>query len=221
MRSSSSARTDREASIEANEFVWDDEGATGSHRYLAPAICERLDSARARAVLDLGCGNGALTAVIAAHGYEMAGCDASTSGIDKARRRLPGATLFLHELGADLPVEHVGRYDAVVSAEVVEHLLLPRKLMRNAFAALKPGGEFIATTPYHGYVKNLLIALTNGFDDHWHPLRDYGHIKFFSRHTFMRLFAETGFSDIRYATAGRVPAVACSMVVSGKKPLTP
>src|SRR5262249_47283797 len=160
---------------------------------------------------DLGCGNGALTARLAQAGYEIAGCDASASGLERARAALPGATFFRHDLGAELPAAHLGRYDAVVSAEVVEHLLLPRKLLDNALGALKPGGIFVATTPYHGYLKNLLIAVTNKFDDHWHPLRDYGHVKFFSKRTFLRLFAEAGFEHVTYETAGRVPAIACSM----------
>jgi len=216
--SSSTAKTDRESSIDATEFVWDGGGETGAHRYLAAPICARLAAARARTVLDLGCGNGALTARLAARGYDVAACDYSLSGLQKAREALPSAVLFRHDLGADLPASHVGRYDAVVSSEVIEHLLLPRKLMRSAFAALRPGGVFIATTPFHGYLKNLLLALTNKFDDHWHPLRDYGHVKFFSRRTLTRLFEESGFEDLRYSAAGRVPPVACSMVISGTKP---
>jgi 2-polyprenyl-3-methyl-5-hydroxy-6-metoxy-1,4-benzoquinol methylase len=218
MSKASSAKTDRELSIVADEFVWDEPGETSAHRYLRPAIGARLAAASARNVLDLGCGNGAMTAALVAAGFNMVGCDASMSGIEKARTRLPGTTFFLHDVSAELPRPHVGKYDAVVSTEVIEHLLLPRKLLISALAALKPGGMFVATTPYHGYLKNLLLALTNKFDEHWHPLRDYGHVKFFSRRTLTQLFAESGFQDIRYATAGRIPVVAASMVVSGRKP---
>jgi 2-polyprenyl-6-hydroxyphenyl methylase/3-demethylubiquinone-9 3-methyltransferase len=35
------------------------------------------------------------------------------------------------------------------------------------------------TTPYHGYVKNLALAVTGQLDRHWQPWRDGGHIKFF------------------------------------------
>jgi 2-polyprenyl-6-hydroxyphenyl methylase/3-demethylubiquinone-9 3-methyltransferase len=216
--SSSTAKTDREASIEATEFVWDGSGETGAHRYLAAPICARLAASRARTVLDLGCGNGAMAARLAAQGYEVAGCDYSLSGLEKAREALPSAILFRHDLGAELPARHIGRYDAVVSSEVIEHLLLPRRLMQNAFAALKPGGVLVVTTPFHGYLKNLLLALTNKFDDHWHPLRDYGHVKFFSKRTLTQLFEESGFESLRYSAAGRLPPVACSMVISGMKP---
>src|SRR5262249_23315010 len=108
--SSSTAKTDRESSIDATEFVWDGSGETGAHRYLAAPICARLAAAHARTVLDLGCGNGAMTARLAARGYDVAGCDYSLSGLDKAREALPGALLFRHDLGADLPASHIGHY---------------------------------------------------------------------------------------------------------------
>jgi 2-polyprenyl-6-hydroxyphenyl methylase/3-demethylubiquinone-9 3-methyltransferase len=74
------------------------------------------------------------------------------------------------------------------------------------------------TTPYHGYLKNLALAVTGSFDQHWAPLRDYGHVKFFSRRTLTQLFEEFGYTDISFRTAGRVPPLAKSMVVTGIKP---
>src|SRR5207244_287039 len=74
-------------------------------------------------------------------------------------------------------------FDSVVSAEVIEHLYTPRDFARGCFAALKPGGKFLCTTPYHGYLKNILICVLNQFDNHFNPLRDGGHIKFWSLKT--------------------------------------
>jgi 2-polyprenyl-6-hydroxyphenyl methylase/3-demethylubiquinone-9 3-methyltransferase len=215
---SSAAKTDRELSIRSDEYVWDDRGDPVAHRYLMGPICGILKSAGARTVLDLGCGNGAMSAHLAVNGYEVSGCDHSESGIQLARSRAPGVEFFRHDVSDALPTTHVGKYDAVVSTEVIEHLLLPRKLMMNAVAGLKPRGLLIVTTPYHGYFKNLALALADRFDEHWHPLRDYGHVKFFSRRTLTQLFVESGFREIHYATAGRVSMFACSMILSGKKP---
>jgi len=102
--------------------------------------------------------------------------------------------------------------------EVIEHLLLPRRLVEAALSALRPGGLVVLTTPYHGYLKNLALALSNGFDAHWHPLRDFGHVKFFSRHTLLALLEEYGLRALRFSTAGRVPLLAKSMIVSGTAP---
>ncbi|MBY0578576.1 MAG: class I SAM-dependent methyltransferase [Burkholderiales bacterium] len=212
------SRTDRDLSVVADEFVWDGEGASEANGFILPAVQRMLALSKARSVLDLGCGNGYCSGFLHEKGYEIAGCDFSKSGIDLAQRQFPGVNFFQQDLSQELHVEHVGKYDAVISTEVIEHLLLPRKLMENAISALRPGGMLIISAPYHGYLKNLALALTDGFDEHWHPLRDYGHVKFFSRKTIVRLFEEFGFKDIRFETVGRIPAFARSMLISGTRP---
>jgi len=209
--------TDRHAAYAAPEFVWDNHAHAAAHRYLAGPVLARLHASGARRVLDLGCGNGAFSALLAREGYETTGVDHSVSGIEIAKSRR-GAAFAQHDLNAPLPEIHVGRYDAVVSLEVIEHLLLPRRLIEVALAALRPGGLLVVSTPYHGYLKNLALALLGAFDSHWHPLRDYGHVKFFSRRTLAALFLEYGLSEPDFSTAGRVPPFAKSMILCAKKP---
>lgn len=211
-------RTDREISITAKEFIWDESGETEANQYLASPIISLLRAFEAKSILDLGCGNGALSGRIGAYGFNVVGCDFSESGINLAKKGFPNIHFFQQDVATGLPREHFGKYDAVISAEVIEHLLLPRKLLANAFAALRPGGLFVLTTPYHGYWKNLTIALMNKFDEHWHPLRDFGHIKFFSKKTILLLFREFGFCNIQFQTVGRIPVLARSMIISGTKP---
>ena len=210
-------KTDRLASIASDEFQWDIDGHTESHRYLAVPVLKSLLGLRASTVLDLGSGNGALSAWLNGHNLKVTGLDHSRTGVELARQQHPDIRFDRHDFADPLPVELVGQFDAVVSVEVIEHLPLPRKLMQNARDALKPGGALILTTPFHGYWKNLALALTGKFDAHWHPLRDYGHIKFFSQATLTQLFSESGFTDIRCATAGRIPPLACSMIMTGRK----
>lgn len=211
-------RTDRTLSSASDEYVWDVAGEPESHSYLLPAVVGELKRLGARRILDLGCGNGYFTARLHQAGYDVTGVDHSSSGIALARREYPGIPFARHDLHDELPAEHVGKYDAVVAVEVIEHLLLPRRLMAAATAALRPGGALVITTPYHGYLKNLAIAMTGKFDEHWAPLRDYGHVKFFSRRTLTQLFAEFGYDDIGFRTAGRIPVLAKSMIVTGIKP---
>ena len=213
------SKTDRELSIVSDEFVWDGSNESEAHQYLAKPIIDILSFSSAKTVLDLGCGNGALSYYVNNEGFDVAGCDFSETGVALAKKQYPNMRFFQQDITNELPDEHVGKYDAVISAEVVEHLLLPRKLMLNANAALKPGGVFVLTTPYHGYWKNLALALSNKFDEHWHPLRDFGHIKFFSRNTITALFEEFEFQNIQFKRVGRIPILACSMVISGTKSL--
>lgn len=105
----------------------------------------------------------------------------------------------------------------MISTEVVEHLLLPRVFAKNCHGLLKPNGLFVVSTPYHGYLKNLLLAASGRMDAHYTALWDYGHIKFWSRRTLRRLLEETGFSVNRFLGTGRVPFFWKSMILVARK----
>lgn len=106
----------------------------------------------------------------------------------------------------------------MVSTEVVEHLYQPRRLVQNAFRLLRPSGYFIVSTPYHGYVKNLALALSGKLDSHFTALWDGGHIKFWSRETLSAMLIEEGFTELRFLGAGRVPYIWKSMILIARKP---
>lgn len=170
-------------------------------------------------VLDIGCGAGVLCAAFQRQGCQVVGVDLSESGIALARQHFPGCRFEL--LGVnELSLDRLGEtpFDIVVSTEVIEHLYAPRLLTRAAFAALKPGGLFVATTPYHGFLKNLAISLSNHWDVHADPLWDGGHVKLFSRKTLFRILEEAGFRDLRFRGVGRLPYLWMSMAVAAHKP---
>jgi 2-polyprenyl-6-hydroxyphenyl methylase/3-demethylubiquinone-9 3-methyltransferase len=77
---------------------------------------------------------------------------------------------------------------------------------------LEPGGTALISTPYHGYWKNLAMAVTGKFDRHVDPLWDYGHIKFWSPKTLTSLLTEAGLSVVTFDRVGRIPPLAKSMI---------
>ena len=165
-------------------------------------------------VLDLGCGNGSLSHQISQHGYEVVGVEDSASGVLFASQNFPECN-FIQSSIYELPYSELeGKFDIVISAEVIEHLLYPRELIRAAKKCLKPGGKLIITTPYHGYWKNLTLALLGKTDRHFSPLWDGGHIKFFSVKTLNQLLAEEGCEEIKFKFAGRLPYLWKSMLCS-------
>ena len=189
-------------------------------RYLWPKVrelCPRLGPGVR--VLDVGCGNGYNAGQYLALGCQVVGIDLSEQGIAVARAThsagrfevLPADGRILENLGAD-------PFDLVVSTEVVEHLYDPRSYVAGCFQALKPGGRFILSTPYHGYLKNLAISLANKWDSHTDPLWDGGHIKLWSRRTLSRLLEGAGFVNLSFRGAGRLPYLWMSMVMSGERP---
>jgi hypothetical protein len=58
----------------------------------------------------------------------------------------------------------VGADSFDVATEVIEHLVRPHNLPGFAKQLLRPGGHLIISTPYHGYLKNSFIALSNKWD---------------------------------------------------------
>lgn len=206
------------------DYPYKDGNTNESHTYLRPALQDFARSLRRGSrIADLGCGNGALTSVLSAANGEVHGIDGSTSGIQWAIQSHANIHFRCGDVTGDLVacgLDH-GSYDAVVAAEVIEHVYAPRRLVRNAFDLLKPGGTVLLTTPYHGYLKNLAIALTGGMDTHFTALWDGGHIKFWSTRTMTRLLQEAGFVDICYSGAGRCPYFWKSMIVKARKPFCP
>ena len=208
------------ANTEYKEYGFASDAESHMHSRFMPrvlALCGPLGP-QVR-VLDVGCGNGFTCGEFLKQGCQVVGIDLSQQGIAIARKAypqgrfevLPADDQLLARLGA-------APFDLVISTEVVEHLYSPRDYAHGCLQALKPGGRFICTTPYHGYLKNLVLSLAGKWDAHANPLWDGGHIKLWSRKTLGRLLTETGFTNLQFRGAGRLPLLWMTMVMSGDKP---
>lgn len=205
------------------EYIWDNV-ATRAHIYNFPrifSIIKELKLPVSSQVLDAGCGSGNLVNKLYKAGYnKVYGVDLSDSGIGLAKKTYPylADNFFNHDLyEIALPGYIPQKYDLVVSAELLEHLYDPKAILKNLYTWLNKGGYLIITVPYHGYLKNFLIALLNRFDGHVESLRAGGHIKFFSKNTLIALLNSEGFRFIRFYGTGRIPYCWKSMVMVAKK----
>jgi 2-polyprenyl-3-methyl-5-hydroxy-6-metoxy-1,4-benzoquinol methylase len=199
------------------EFEWQAEGAGNgeSGEKLTRVFIElvkQLDGVRS--ICDLGCGNGHISGRLAALGYHVTGVDASASGIQIARRAYPGVQFIEALIDRNL---RLGDFDLVVSSDVIEHLYRPSDLLEAAQSLLKPGGRILLCTPYHGYLKNLVLAATGKMDSHFSALHDGGHIKFFSVRTLSRLLTSHGFEDLSFTFYGRAPWLWKNMLCHARK----
>ena len=201
------------------------EPETCAHAYILPVIIKIIRELKLPSdakVLDAGCGGGYLMHELYKRGYKDAwGFDVSESGIKVAKEnyrdisnRFEVHNAYHKGLPRSFPKKD---YDIILSVEVIEHMYSPKEYLKNINFWLKKGGVFIITMPYHGYIKNLSIALLNKFDKHFDPLREGGHIKFFSKNTLYRLFEEAGIRPMKFYGSGRLPFLWKSMIVVGTK----
>lgn len=199
------------------EFDWQNEaagnGASGEKLTgVFVDLVKKLEDVRS--ICDLGCGNGHISGRLAALGYHVTGVDASASGIQIAQRAYPGVEFVNVLIDRHLSL---GQFDLVISSDVIEHLYRPSDLLEAAASQLKPGGQILLGTPYHGYLKNLVLAATGKLDAHFSALHNGGHIKFFSVKTLSKLVRAHGFDDLSFTFYGRAPWLWKNMICHARK----
>ncbi len=206
------------------DYSYRDSDPTWANAYLWPVIQNiireekilRDGSSDVPRAFDLGCGNGATVNMLSHLGFDGVGIDPSESGIMHAREAFPHCQFELASAYDELSGKF-GTFPLVVSLEVIEHCYKPHAFMDTFNSLIQPGGVGIISTPYHGYLKNIALALTNKWDNHLSPLWEGGHIKFFSIKTLGQLLEEAGFEDIRFLRVGRIPMFAKSMIAVVRK----
>ena len=191
-----------------------------AHAILLPTVLNIIESLNLkgpeRRIFDLGCGNGSEADVLSKKDYDVTDVDQSIEGIEQVNRAYPNLKL-LQGSAYDNLAERFGQYPVVISLEVVEHTYFSNKFATCVYNLLHEGGTAIISTPYHGYCKNLVLAITGKMDAHFTALGDNAHIKFWSFRTLKLLLLEAGLIVTEFHRVGRIPALAKSMIVVARK----
>jgi len=104
------------------------------------SLMVHVDTSPGQQILDLGCGDGGLTAELAKHGAKVLGIDNSAEMIVKARFRHP--ELMFAEIDA-LALPYDGEFDTVFSNSVFHWIANVDLLLSEIRRALKPGGKLV------------------------------------------------------------------------------
>lgn len=168
-----------------------------------PDLAERTAFARAHVaagdrVLDLGCGQGDLTAVLAGTGARAVGIEVAGAAVRRARARHPELTFEFAPIDGALPAAD-GAFDVVWASEVIEHVADTARWLSEVRRVLVPRGRLLLTTPNHG---RLALAL-GGIERYSEPLGDHLHL--YTARSLTDVLTEFGFADIEVRTAGGLP----------------
>jgi 2-polyprenyl-3-methyl-5-hydroxy-6-metoxy-1,4-benzoquinol methylase len=190
---------------------------TGQRQAIVWRLLERHHQ-RALRLLDCGAGAGGLVADACARGHSAIGIEVSRAAVERARSLHGDLDIRCHSVEhLPWPVEP-SSFDVVVSFEVVEHLLEPRALLRGARTALVDGGRLVLSTPFHGRLKNVILAAV-GFERHFDV--DGDHVRFFTDRSLASLLRSEGFEVEALTHLGRRAPVWANTVVVARKASAP
>lgn len=104
-----------------------------------------LSGDRPRKMLEIGCGDGHMLRLLAAHGIDATGVDASSSGIERCISA--GMRAQCLDISADgLPFAD-DEFDMVLGLETFEHLMNPYYALQEVRRVLSSGGRFLCSVP--------------------------------------------------------------------------
>ena len=126
---------------------------------LGAPVLELLAPVRGERVLDLGCGDGALTEELVARGCRVVGVDGSAEQVAAARGRgLDARVGDGQRLGFD------AEFDAVFSNAALHWMLDPDAVIAGVRRALVAGGRFVGELGGRGCVAQIVAALRAGLE---------------------------------------------------------
>lgn len=137
--------------------TWDPDRYARNARFvsdLGMPVVELLAPQPGERVLDLGCGDGALTKTLVELGCEVVGVDGSADQIRAARK----LGLDAHVMNGEA-LEFENEFDAVFSNAAMHWMKNADAVIAGVRRALRPGGRFVAEFGGHGCVRTIAGAL--------------------------------------------------------------
>ncbi len=142
-------------------------------------------------VLDVGCGTGVVSALL----KELSGCDIIGIEPEPARAaiaRSRGLKVIEGYLTESMASE-LGRFDAIIFADVLEHLAEPAALLTCAAGFLAPNGFIMASVPNAAHWTLRWDLMRGRFNYEDCGIMDATHLRWFTHASLQRFFERLGF----------------------------
>jgi SAM-dependent methyltransferase len=149
---------------------------------LVPPECRR--------VLEVGCGGGELGRLLRSRGHHVTGIELVPEMAERARRWLDHVeTADVETDGFPFPP---ASFDAILFADVLEHLIDPWRVLREAVGVLAESGAVVASIPNVQNIDVLRRLFRGRWDYRERGILDRGHLRFFTLRTIRSLFDQAG-----------------------------
>src|SRR5579859_5203858 len=155
--------------------------------------------------LDVGCGQGDFVAALIEAGFEVSAIDVAAEPLERLRARYPGLEVDLRVVppAGPWPFDDAV-FDLAWAGETIEHVADTAAWLSELRRVLRSGAKLLLTTPDHGPLRMLSLALSRRrLGSHFDPRSD--HLRFYTRGTLAQLLDDFGFEDIRIRAAGGPP----------------
>ncbi|MHB1425618.1 MAG: class I SAM-dependent methyltransferase [Gemmataceae bacterium] len=153
---------------------------------LVPPECRR--------VLEVGCAGGKLGRLLRRRGHHVTGIELVPEIAERARCRLDRVvTADVERDGFPFPPSS---FDALVFADVLEHLVDPWRVLREAVAVLADNGVIVASIPNVQNIDVVSRLLRGRWDYRERGILDFGHLRFFTLQSIRGLFAQAGLTMV-------------------------
>ena len=157
----------------------------------AAAVLARMVEPGQR-VLELGTGPGTVTRILHSKSCKVTGVEMDPETLATCApfcERTVQANLEDPDWAAALAGE---KFDAIICADVLEHLRNPRPLLNQLPLFLKPGGNVLMSLPNASHLTVVASLLVGRFPYQKSGLLDHTHLKFYGREDLEMLLRECG-----------------------------
>jgi 2-polyprenyl-3-methyl-5-hydroxy-6-metoxy-1,4-benzoquinol methylase len=170
-----------------------------AHAYIVELI------GSAKKVLELGAGSGALTKHLASSGArDIVALEINLASVEKLRAYVDRVYVAdLNEASWTDAIAQEGKFDAIVAADVLEHLYDPWTTIKRMKGLLNEGGFIITSLPHIGHAAIIACLIGEDFEYQQFGLLDKTHIRFFGLHNINALHADAALAivDARFVTS--------------------
>ena len=155
-------------------------------------------------IIDIGCGDGTLTARIAEAGAKVIGLDSSEEMVEAARAR--GVDAFVADaetLALDEQAARFGQFDAAFSNAALHWMLDADAVATGVYSLLRPGGRFVGEMGGAGNLAVLRAGLRAELAERGFAQPETDAVWYPDVEEFVRLYSCAGFTEIQAVLVAR------------------